>query len=195
MTYRRDKVKLKVERKLNSDLSPGGCFHPAIEQGAQVYHYNDAYNTDLGALRTILRGRPVAPKVQRGHSSDIKKLGENMQNAMDKKIEELRCELEESIRRESRQKLEEEKRRARREADMIKKQIAEMQSKEEIARKDMIRQHHQELEEQERRGREEADGLRNRIAEMQSKLEEDRHTSGEVSAIYLNSRHVPSHPI
>ena len=130
---------------------------------------------------------------------------------MDKKVEELRRELEEekrrarreadllkkhiaemqskeeSTRKETRQELEEQKRRTREEADMFKKHIAEMQSKEEIARKEMVRDHRQELEEQERRAREEADGLRNRIAEMQSKLEEDRHTSGKASEFLARS--------
>ena len=101
-----------------------------------------------------------------------------MQEATEKKVEELR------------QELEEQKRRAREEVDMFKKQIAEMQSKEEIAREEMVREHRQELEKQERRAREEADGLRKRISEMQSKLEEDRHTSGKASATYLNSRHL-----
>ena len=170
----------------------------AIAGGAQIYHSTNASELDLGALRIILGGRPGVPKVQQEpinkggeseqtavaaelseeipelagrYNSDIKKL-ESMQKAMGKKVEELRRELEE------------EKRRAREEADGLRKCIAEMQSKEEITRKEM-----------ERRAREEADGLRNRIVEMQSKLEEDRHTFGKASATRLNSRHVPSHPI
>ena len=184
MTHRLDNCKPEEEQKLISDLSPGGCFYPMIKQGAQVYHCN--YASDLGALRIILRGRPVAPKVQQGHSSEIRRLEENMQKEMDRKVEELRRELEESIRKESRQELKEEKRRARREADLLKKHIAEMQAKEESTRKEFF----QGLEKQKRRAREEADGFRKCIAEMQSKLEEDRHTSGKASATYLNSRHL-----
>ena len=206
MTLRRDNDKPKDEQRLNSDLSPGGSFYPAIEQGAQVYHYTATSNPDLGALRIILQGRPVVPKVQQEpinegsgpdrivpvtelskeipklaerQDSDIKKLEESMQEVMSAKVEELWRELEEQ------------KRRAREEADMFKKQIAEMKSKEEIARKQMIREHHQELEEQERRVREEADGLKNCNAEMQSKLEEDRHTSGK--AFELLARSFPPH--
>ena len=207
----------------------------AIREGAQVYHCTNGSKLDLGALRVILGGRPVVPKVQQEpinkgskseqtavatelskeipelaerHKSDIKKLKESMQGAMDKKGEELLRELEErnrraqeeadrlrkyiaemqtkeeSRRKETYQELEEEKRRARKEAEVFKEQIAEMQSREEITRKEM-----------ERRAREEADGLRKRIAEMQSELEEDRHTSGEASTTCLNSRRVPSHPI
>ena len=210
MVYRWKVKSPKAERNLKSQLSPGGIFHPAIEQGAQVYHCTDVSNHDLGALRIILGGRQVIPKVQQEpinegsglepiapatelskeipklaerQNSDVKKLEESIQEVMNKKVEELRRELEEQ------------KRRAREEADMFKKQIAEMQSKEEIAREQMVREHRRELEEQERRAREEADGFRKRIAELQSKLKEDRQTSGKTSATYLNSRHIPSHPI
>ena len=223
------------QRMLNSNLSPGECLHPMIDQGAQVYHCTVRPNPDLSALQIILRGRSVTLKVQQEpinkggkleqtavvtelskevlelaerHNSDMQKPEESMQKAMDKKVEELRQELEEqnrrareeadglrkriaemrskeeSTRNEFHKELEERERRGREEADVFKKQIAEMQSKEEIARKEM-----------ERRARDEADGLRKRIADMQSKLEEDRHTSGKASATYLNSRHVPSHPI
>ena len=82
------------------------------------------------------------------------------------------------------------KRSVREKADMFKKQIAEMQSKEKCVRKEMVREHRQELEEQERRAREEADALRNSIAEMQSNLEDAQHRSNKA----LNSQHVPSHP-
>ena len=167
MTHHWNIVKPEVERRLNSDLSPGGWFHPAIEQGAQVYHYNEFMDCDLGALRIILQDRPVAPKVQQGRSGDIRRLGENMQKEIDRKVEELRREPEESIRKESRQELKEEKRRALREEDLLKKHIAEMQAKEESTRKEFYR----ELEEQKRRAREEADGFRKRIAEMESKEE------------------------
>ena len=193
------KVKPKEEQKLNSDLSPGGWLHPAIKQGVQVYHCDDASNPDLGALRIILRGRPVIPKVQQEpisegsglerivpatepskeipklaerQDSDLNELEESMQEVVNKKVEEPRRELEEQ------------KRRAREEADMFKRQIAEMQSKEEIVRKEMARKHRQELEELERRAREEADELRNRNAELQSKPEEGRHASGKPSATY-----------
>ena len=223
----------EAKQKLNAELSPGGCFYPAIKQGAQVYHCTAASKPDLGALRIILGGRPVIPKVQQepinegngperiapatelseeipelaeSHNSDVKDLEVSMQEVVDKKVEELRRELEEEkrkarevagglwkriaemqlderIRKETCQELEKRERRAREETDMVKKQIAEMQSKEEIARKEM-----------ERRAREEADGLRKRIAEMQSnsKPEEDRHTPGKSSATYLKSRNVPS---
>ena len=171
----------------------------AIAEGAQVYHCTNGSELDLGALRIILGGRAVVPKVQQGpinnssdleqiavamelskeipelaerQNSDIKMLEEGMQDAMDKKGEELLRELEEQ------------NRRAQEEADGLRKYIAEMQSKEEIARKEM-----------EKRAREEADGLRKRIAEMQSKLEDYRRGFGKTSATYLNSQHVPSRPI
>ena len=199
MIRHRDTDKPKEEQRLISDLSPKGCFYPAIEQGAQVYHCNEASNPDLGALRIILRGRPVIPKVQQEpinegsgpermvpatepskeipklaerQDSDVKELEGSMQEVVNKKVEELLRELEEQ------------KRRAREEADMFKKQIAEMQSKEEIVRKEMVREHRQELEEQERRAQEEADGLRNHNAELQSKPEEGRHASGKPSTTY-----------
>ena len=198
MTHDWEEVNPADEEGLRQEFSSKKRYRTAIEDGAQVYHCTNGSQLDLGALRIILGGRPVVPKVQQvpinvgsiseqtavaaelsgeipelaqRHNSDIKKLKESMQKAMDKKVEELRRELEE------------EKRRAREEADGLKKCIAEMQL-EEIIRKEM-----------ERRAREEADGLRKRIAEMQSKLEEDRHRSGKASATYLNSRHVPSHLI
>ena len=204
MTHHRDDDEPEAGQMLKRDISPGGCFHPVIEQGAQVYHCTGTSKPDSGALRIILGGRPVIPKVQQEpisegsgpegiapatepskeiqlaerHDNDAKKLEENTQEVMNKEVEELRRELEE------------EKRRAREEADTFKKQIAEMQSKEEIARKEFLRK----LEEQERGAREEADGLRNRNAEMQSKLEEDRHTSGMQGLCYtfeFSSRSFP----
>ena len=208
MIHRHKNTSAAVEHTLNSDLSPRGCFYPAIEQGAQVYHSTDASDPDLGALRIILQGRHVIPKLQQGatsegsgperiapatelskeipkiverRDSDVKKQEESMQEVTDKKVEELR------------QELEEQKRRAQQEADLFKECIAEMQSKE-IARKQMVREHRQELEEQKRKAQEEADGFRKRITEMQSELEEDRHRSGKASATY-NSSHVPAHPI
>ena len=199
----------EAKQKLNKELSPGGCFYPAIEQGAQVYHCTRSSKPDLGALRIILRGRLVIPKVQHEpinegneleriapaaelskeipklverHDSNVKRLEVSMQEVMDKKVEELRRELEEQ------------NRRAREEADVFKKQIDEMQSKEETARKKMVREHLQELEEREereRRAREEADGLRKRISEMQSKLEDDRRGFGKTPTTY-NFRHIPA---
>ena len=197
MTYHRDTDRPEAEQMMNSDLSPGGCFYPAIEQGAQVYHCTGASEFDLGALRIILRGRPVIPKVQQElvnegsgpeqiapatelcneilelaerRDNDFKKLEESMQEVMDKKIEKLRRELEED------------NIKAREEADGLKKRIAEMQLEERI-RKETC----QKLEEQRRRAREEADGLRKYIAEMQSKLEEDRHTSGKAFELSAHS--------
>ena len=191
----------------------------AIREGVQVYHCTNASELDLGALRVILGGGPVVPKVQREpinkgskseqtavatelskeipdlaerHNSDVKKLEEGTQEAMDKKGEEHLRELEEQ------------NRRAQEEADGLRKYIAEMQSKEESRRKevDVFKKQIAEMQseeitrkEMERRAREEADGLRKRIAEMQSKLEEDRHTSGKASATYLNFPHVSAHPI
>ena len=206
MVYDWREVRPTNEKLLNSDFYPGGRLHSAIEQGAQVYHCTNASNPDLGALRMILRGRPVIPRVQKqpvnegsgperiapatelskeiptlaeSHDSDVKKLEESMQEVMDKKVRELRRELEEQ------------KRRAQQEADAFEKRIAEMQSKEESTRRVFF----QEREERERRAREEVDGLRKRIAElMRSELEGDRHGSGKDSATY-NSPHVPAHPI
>ena len=191
MAHYRDTDSSRQREMLDAGVSIHGRFAPVIHQGVQVHHRYKA--SDLGALRIILQGRPVIPKVQQEtinegsgperiaptmelrneipklagrQDSDCKRLEESMQEAMDKKVEELRRELEEQ------------KRRAREEADGLRKRIAEMG-----------REHRQELEEQERRAREEADVLRNSIAEMQSKLEEHRHRSGEASA----TRSVPPH--
>ena len=207
----------------------------ARAEGAQVYNCTNGSELDLGALRIILGGRPVVPKVQQEpinkgreseqtvvavelskeipelaerHSGDTKKGEESMQEAVDKRVKELGRELEE------------EKRRAREEADGLRKRIAKMQSKKESTRTEfrqelgeekrrareeasMFKKQIAEMQskekiarkEMERRAREEVDGLRNRISEMQSKLEEDRHTSGEASVTYLSSRHVSFHPI
>ena len=266
MTHDWKEVDIEDEEQLKCNLSNEG-YSTVTAKGAQVYHCTNGSELDLGALRIILGSSPVVPKVQQEPSNkgseseqtavatelnqEITDLAEKYdsntkkrteQGAVDKRVEELRWELEEEkrrareeadglkkriaemqleerirketcqeleeqkrrageeadrlrrciaemqleerIRKETCQELEEQKRRAREEADMFKKQIAEMQSKEEIARKAT-----------ERRAQEEADGLRKYIAEMQSKLEEERHTSGKASATYLNSRHVPSHPI
>ena len=210
MTHDWEEVSPADEERMKQEFSSKKQYRTAIADGAQVYHCTNGTELDLGALRIVLGGRSVVPKVQQEpinkgskseqtavaaelsgeipelverHHSDIKKLEESMQKAMDKKVEELRQELEEetrrtreeanglrkriaemeskeeSIRKETFQELEEQRRRAREEADMFKKQIADMQSKEEVARKEM-----------ERRVREEVDGLRKRIAEMQSKF-------------------------
>ena len=145
---------------------PDGFGQAVIRRGATIYHCTGASKPDLGALRIILGGRSVVPGVQRG---PINEGSESEQTAVrpvepskDREVEELR------------QELEEQKRRAQQEADVFKKRIAEVQSKEENIRK--------ELEEEKRRARKEADGFRWCIAELQSKLEEDRHTSGKTSA-------------
>ena len=195
MILRRDNGMPEAEQRLNLDLSPEECFYPAIGWGAQVYYYTDASgpHPDLGALQIILQGRPVIPKVQQEPTNegggperiapatelskwipkftekyyrDIKNPEESTQEAMDKKVEELRRELEEQ------------KRKAQQEAVMFKKRIDEMQSKEESARKEFC----QELEKQKRKAQEEADGLRKCITELQSKVEEGRHASGKASA-------------
>ena len=75
----------------------------AIAEGAQVYHCTNGPELDLGALRIILGARAVLPKVQ--------------QEAVDRRVEELRRELEE------------EKRRMQEEANGLRSRIAEMQSK------------------------------------------------------------------
>ena len=83
--------------------------------------------------------------------------------------------------------LEEQKGRAQQEADVFKKRIAEMESKEGSIRQDVSR----EVEEQKRKAQEEADGFRKCIAEMRSKLEDDRRGFGKTSATY-NLRHLPA---
>ena len=121
MTHHRDDDKPEVEQTMNSDLSPGGCFYPMIEQGAQLYHSTGASMPELHALRIILGGKPVIPKVQQEpisegsgpegiapatepskeiqlaerQDSDVKKPEESMQEVMNKGVEELRRELEE----------------------------------------------------------------------------------------------------
>ena len=169
---------LKVDPKvqLQSDLSdPNGFIQAVVRRGAKVYRCTSASEPDLGPLRIILGGRLVVPEVQQEH---INKGSESEQTAVrpvepskDKEVEELR------------RKLEEQKRRAQQEADVFKKRIAEVQSKEESIRK--------ELEKEKRRARKEADGFRKCIAELQSELEEDRHTSGKSSATY-NFQHIPA---
>ena len=189
MTHDWKKVSPADEDEMKQKFSTH--YFSAMKNGAQVYHCTNASELDLGALRVILGGGPVVPKVQQEpinkgsesvqtavaaelskkipdlaerHNSDVKKLEEGTQEAMDKKGEEHLRELEEQ------------NRRAQEEADGLRKYIAEMQSKEESRRK-------------------EVGMFKKQIAEMQSKLEEDRHRFGKASAIYLNSRHVPSHSI
>ena len=89
---------------------------------------------------------------------------------------------------ELRWELEEQKRRAKEEADGLRKCIVAARSREEVMRKGM-----NELEELKSRAQDEADWLRECIAEMQSKLEEDRHGSGKASVIY--NLHVPPYPV
>ena len=166
-----------AEAQLQSELSnPDGSVQAAVRRGAKIYRCTDASKPDLGALRIILGRRSVIPEVQQ---EPINKGSESEQTAVqpvepskDKEVEELR------------RKLEEQKK-------LFKKRIAEMQSKEESTRKEMVREHYQELEEQQRSAQQEADGLRKRIAELQSELGEDRHISGKASATY-NIRHVPA---
>ena len=202
MVHDRAMVHPAWEQVVNSRLPQ--AFRIAIEHGAQVYCCTGASKPDLGALRIILGDRRIAPKVQQEsinggsgseqttvaaklsketpeplaerYNGDIKKLEKSTQDAVDTKVKELRRELEKQ------------KRRAKHEADVFEKRIAEMQSKESV-RMEMVRERFQELEEQKRRMQEEADDLRKCVAEMQSKLREDRHGSGKASA-----RVVPTHP-
>ena len=116
---------------------------------------------------------------------------------------------------ELRWELEEQKRRAKEEADGLRKCIIDARSREEDMRKGMneciaemrfeeestrkkmdegVKKHRQELEELKGRAQEEADRLRECIAEMQSKLEEDRHGSGKASVTY-NFHHIPPYPV
>ena len=234
MTHNWKGVSRADEERPKQEFSSAKQYRITRAEGAQVYHCTNTSELDLGALRLILGARPVVPKVQQEpinkgseskqtavtaelskempelaerHNSDTKKREESMQEAVDKRVKELGRELQA------------EKRRAREEADGLRKRIAKMQSKESTqtefcqeleeekrrAQKevDMFKKQIAEMQskekitqkEMERGAREEIDGLRNRIAEMQSKLEEDRHTSGKASATYLSSRHVSFHPI
>ena len=127
MTHRRDEDKPEAEQRLNSDLSPGGCFHPVIEQGTQVYHCTNTSNTDLGALRIILRGRPVIPKVQHG---PINEGSESEQTAVATELSKEIPELAESHNSDiEKLELEEQARRAQEEAEGLRNHIAKMQSK------------------------------------------------------------------
>ena len=77
-----------------------------------MYHCTGASKPDLGALRIILGDR----RTERDNS-DTKNQEESIQEVMNKKVEELLRELEEQ------------KSKAREEADGLRKRIAEMQSK------------------------------------------------------------------
>ena len=125
MTHRRVTDRHEAEQILNTDLSPGGCFHPAIEQGAQVYHCTGAYNPDLGALRIILRGRPVEELLR--ELGVQKRRAQQEADVLKKRIADMQSEKE-STRKEFCHELEEQKRRAREEADGFRKRIAQMQS-------------------------------------------------------------------
>ena len=175
-----------AEERLQSDISDSDEFIPAaVRRGAKIYRRTIASEPGPDPLQIILGGQSVVSEVQREpidndsaseraavwpvepskeelelrerRNSGIRELWGGTQEAVDKEVKELRRELEE-------QKKE------------FKKQIAEMQSKEESTQRKM--------EEQKRSAQEEADGLRKCITEMQSKLEEDRHASGKASATY-----------
>ena len=176
MTHRWKKAShCYAEAWLQSDLSnPHGFVQAVVRRGAKIYRCTSTSEPDLDALRIILGGRSVVPEVQQEPINEGSELEQTAvrpaEPSKDKEIEELRRELEEQ------------KRRAQQEADVFKKRIARMRSKEENVRK--------ELEEEKRRARKEADGFTKFIAELQSKLEEDRHGSGKASATH-NFRHVP----
>ena len=98
----------------------------AMEDGAQVYYCTNASELDLGALRAILGGRPVVPKVQQ----------EEQNRRVQEEADGLRKYIAEmQSKEESRRK----------EMDVFKKQIAEMQSKE-IARREMERRAREEVD-------------------------------------------------
>ena len=171
MVHQWGNVSDEAAAQLQSALSdPNGFVQAVVPRGAKIYCSTGTSGPSLsgsGALRIILEGRSVVPEVQQ---EPIKKGSKPEQTAArpvepskDKEVEELRRELEEQ------------KGRAQQEAEVFKKRIAEMQSKEESTRKEMVREHYQELEEQKRRVQEEADaGFKERIAEMQSKEESIR---------------------
>ena len=176
-----------AEALLQSELSePDGFVQAVMQRGAKIYRCTDASEPDLGALRIILGGSSVVPEVQQEpirkgseseltaerplepskekpdlgerHNSDIRELGGSTQEAVDKEVDELRRELEEQ------------KTRAQQEADMFKKLVARMESKEESTR----REPYQKLEEQKRRAQEEADMFKKLVARMESKEESTR---------------------
>ena len=179
MIHEWEEVSPETEELLNASFSNEGSFHAVIEHGAQVYRCTDASKPDVGALRFILGGTPVVPKVQQGPIDEgggpERVLKESEQEAVDKKVEELRRELEEQ------------KRRAQLEADALKEQIAEMRHEKERIQQEMhkVKIHCQELEEQTRRQSQEETNHRTFIAESQSEPEEDLHAGyGKTSATY-----------
>ena len=218
MIHQWGKLDHGAEAKLQSDLSnPDGFVQRVVRRGAKIYRCTGRSKPDLCALRIILGGRSFVPEVQRepinkgselertavrpvepskekpelgeGHNSYIKELRGSAQEAVDKEVEELRRELEEQKSRAKQEADVFKKRIAEmqsKEADMFKKHVAEMQSKEESIRQEVS----QELEGQKRKAQE-ADELRKCITEMQSKLEEDRHRSGTTSATH-DFRHTPT---
>ena len=180
-------------------------FKPALEKGAKTTQHHGDRGSAERIIRSLLNNHPLPLLMQEElhqgkglintsaamelnrelhdqmeeHEEEARELTEQKEQAKNRKYERVKKALkarmqskEESMRKE----LEEEKRRARKEADGFRKCIAELQSKEESMRK--------ELEEEKRRARKEADGFRKCIAELQSKLEEGRHGYGKTSATY-----------
>ena len=155
-----------AEALLQSEISsPNGLVHEVVQLGAKIYRCTGTSKPDLGALRIILGGRSVVPKAQQ---KPINQGSESEQTAVqpvepskDKEVEGLRRELEAH------------KWRAKREADVFTKRIAEMQSKEETTRTEMVREHYQELEEQKRKAQEEADVFKKQAAEKEESIRQE----------------------
>ena len=142
-------------------------FNSMTEQGAQLQRFTDASQPARGVLRTILEGRPVVPvvpKLAERRDSDIKGLEKSMQEAADQKVQELRRELEEQ------------KRRAQQEADTFKSRIAEVKSREESIREDIIKGYRQKLEEQKRKADTELATLMTHVTATQSEESARRDT-------------------
>ena len=119
MMRRQGPVNRNAGGALESELSdPGGFFQAVARRGAKIHRCAGASEPDLGALRIILLDRVV---------ERYKKLEESMQDAVDKKVEDLRRELEEQRRRAQRE-AEEQKRKAQEEVDGLRKSMAELGS-------------------------------------------------------------------
>ena len=157
-TSNRDETDLDKEHPRDALSHGGEAFYPAIERGARVFpdlgglkfilrgrdinkleeSMQKAMDKKVGKIRRELEESMRKESVQKAIDKKVEELRqemeesirkESMQKGIDKKVEELRRELEESIRRESHREREEEKRRAREEADGFRKCIAELQSK------------------------------------------------------------------
>jgi len=165
-------------------------FKSAIDKGAQMCRHTNTPESAQAILRTILKNRPIALKIQReliDERKDIERTGAGKELRMElcRMMVKYRSNikgLEEDLRgavengdEETRDELEEEKRGAEEDAERLRKDLEEMKSKFEEARREMENRVKARIEERLKRMKEEHEEEIRKYEDKVKELERDAH--------------------